>query len=484
MDFDLELCHIPGTTNKANALSRRPDHNEGTKDNEVIIALPDSLFARALQISKLDKDIRTLQKRNHEVFTQWKRSYQCQEINRILYKDGALVVTTKGTARRDLLKHYHDGIMAGHPGVWKTLLGLRKDYWWPNMRLYIQHYIAGCATCQQNITITHRNIPPLQPIVPEENAAPFTTIAMDFVVKLPKSKGNDSILTVTDQGCSKVVILLPCEETMGSEEIAELFKNRAFPYTSIPTWVILDCDPRFMSSLFKELCRTLGIRQNISTAYHPQTDGQSERMNQSMEDLLCIFCNYRQDDWVEWLPVVQYILNSQPSATTQKALYEVWMGHIPLAHQAATIKNVPKLEERLKLLKVIRKVALAAITKAQEKWQKDTGFKPYKLGEQVWLEGTHLHTTHPTRKLRPKHCGPFKVLRAIREVSYQLELPVQWKIHDVFHAKLLHPYVETEEYGINFQEPPPDLIEGEEKWEVKQILDEPKQGQTQQYLIR
>ena len=79
---------------------------------------------------------------------------------------------------------------------------------------------------------------------------------------------------------------------------------------------------------------------------------------------------------------------------------------------------------------------------------------------------------------------PFKVLRTIREVSYQLELPARWKIHDVFHAKLLHPYVETEEYGINFQEPPPDLIEGEEKWEVKQILDEPKQGQTQQYLIR
>ena len=229
---------------------------------------------------------------------------------------------------------------------------------------------------------------------------------MDFVVKLPKSKGNNSILTVTDQGCSKVVILLPCEETMGSEKIAELFKNRAFPYTGIPTWVISDCDPRFTSSLFKELCRTLGIRQNISTAYHPQTDGQSERMNQSMEDLLCIFCNYRQDDWVEWLPVVQYILNSQPSVTTQKALYEVWIGHIPLTHQAATIKNVPKLKERLKLLKVIRKVALAAITKAQEKWQKDMGFKPYKLGEQVWLEGTHLQTTHPTRKLRPKRYGP------------------------------------------------------------------------------
>ena len=139
---------------------------------------------------------------------------------------------------------------------------------------------------------------------------------------------------------------------------------------------------------------------------------------------------------------------------------------------------MPKLEERVKLLKAIRKDVFEAITKAQEKWKRSIGFKLYKPGERVWLEGTHLHTTHPTRKLRPKRYGPFKVLRTVGEVSYQLELPARWKIHDVFHAKLLHPYMETEEYGINFQEPPPDLIKGEEEWEVEQILDEHKQGQT------
>ena len=115
-----------------------------------------------------------------------------------------------------------------------------------------------------------------------------------------------------------------------------------------------------------------------------------------MEDLLHIFCNYRQNNWAEWLPVVQYILNSRVSATTQKAPYEVWMGHIPLAHQVAAVNNVPKLEERVKLLKAVRKDVSEAITKAQEKWKRNTGFKPYKPGEQVWLEGTHLHTTHPT----------------------------------------------------------------------------------------
>ena len=99
---------------------------------------------------------------------------------------------------------------------------------------------------------------------------------VDFVVKLSLSKGSDSILTITDQGCTKAVILVPCREDMGAEAVAELFKERVFPYTGIPTKLISDCDTQFTSLWFKELCRTLGINQNMSTAYHPQTDGQSE----------------------------------------------------------------------------------------------------------------------------------------------------------------------------------------------------------------
>ena len=147
------------------------------------------------------------------------------------------------------------------------------------------------------------------------------------------------------------------------------------------------------------------------------------------------------------------------------------------------IKNVPKLTEQVESLKIVRQNALRAIAKAQKKWKRDTGFKPYKVGNCIWLEGTHLHTTHPTWKLRLKWYGPFKVLQTVGGVSYQLKLPACWKIHNVFHAKLLHPYIKMEEYGINFQEPPPNLIKGEEEWKVEQILDEHKQGQIQQYLI-
>ena len=211
--------------------------------------------------------------------------------------------------------------------------------------------------------------------------------------------------------------------------------------------------------------------QNLSTAYHPQTDGQSERTNQMMEGLLRIFCNHQANDWAEWLSVVQYIINSQPSSTTKKAPYKLWMGHIPRAHQVIKDLKVPNLVERQNTLETVREEAALAMRRAQESWVKPTNYKPYQEGDKVWLEATNLHTTHPTKKLGPKRYGPFKVLERVRHVNFHLELPVHWKIHNIFHAKLLHPYTETEEHGENFTEPPPDLIEGVAEWEVEKILD-------------
>ena len=237
-DFDLELRHIPGSTNKADALSQRPDHDDGSQDNEEVIALPDFLFARALTAGKEDKRILEGQKVDKGIFEEWKHLYQCEERDGVLYRKEALVVTRGRENYRDLLKRYHDRTMAGHPGVWKTWLALQQDYWWPTMKMFIKEYVAGCTVCQQAKTITWQNQPPLQPITPKGRPLPFATMAVDFVVKLPESKGNDTILTITDQGCAKAVILVPCCEDMGAEAIAELFKERVFPYTGIPTKLI------------------------------------------------------------------------------------------------------------------------------------------------------------------------------------------------------------------------------------------------------
>jgi hypothetical protein len=190
-----------------------------------------------------------------------------------------------------VVHHYHDTTTAGHPGAASTLLAIAKDYWWPKMKDFIHAYVKGCATCQMTKANTHPNRPPLSLITPDPNAVPFLTVSVDWVTKLPLSEGYDSILTITNHNCSKAVVLLPCKETMTSKELAELYVERVFPHYRLPDKVISDCDPRINSDLFQDLCATIGIKQNISSAYHPQTDGQSERTNQSMEAVLQTLCN-------------------------------------------------------------------------------------------------------------------------------------------------------------------------------------------------
>jgi hypothetical protein len=162
------------------------------------------------------------------------------------------------------------------------------------------------------------------------------------------------------------------------------------------------------------------------------------------------------------------------------------MGFIPRTHQPTHVGNVPAIEERKAQLLEARKSAQEAISKVQSLWTKDPHFQRYCVDQKVWLEGTHLRTTHPMTKLRAKCFGPFKVMEVLSAVTYRLNLPPAWKIHNAFHAAVLHPYKETELHGPNFTEVPPDLIEGHEEWEVDDVLTSRHTGKrkTLQYLVR
>ena len=225
----------------------------------------------------------------------------------------------------------------------------------------------------------------------------------------------------------------------------------------LPQKIISDRDPRFTSTFFKELCKLLHVKQNISTAYHPQTDGQSEKTNQHVETALRIYCNYQQNDWSEWLAIVQYAINARPSVTTKQTPYELWMGFLPLAHQAAYQTKEkglpPSLEAYKERFQEIRTNTQEAMKRAQELLGRKSSHQPYQKDQKVWLEGRNLQTTHPTIKLRPKCYRPFKIVEVIGPTTYCLGLPSRWKIHNAFHASLLLLYYETKEHGHNFLEP-------------------------------
>ena len=245
------------------------------------------------------------------------------------FKGTAMVVVENNDLRRGVITLFHDHKALGHPGITKTLQLIAPYYWWPNMKTFVTEYIKGCATCQMSKINCNPSHPPLFPISPIENACPFETIALDFITKLPPSGGYDTILTITDTDCSKASILLPCHKTIDPEGVAALYATHMTPHYGIPCKVISDCDIRFMSKFTTDLCHLLDIHQNISTAYHPQTDGASERTNQTLEQYLQIFCGSQQDNWHAWLPLAQYTKNSWPSSTTKKTPFNLLIGYTP-----------------------------------------------------------------------------------------------------------------------------------------------------------
>ena len=208
---------------------------------------------------------------------------------------------------------------------------------------------------------THPTQLPLFPITTDPEALPFQVIALDFVTKLPVSEGHNSILTITDHDCSKASILIPCKESITAEGTAELYAKHVALHYGTPTSIISDRDPRFRATFTKELCKIFGIKQNISSANHPQTDGQSERTNQQMEQYLRTVTSKDQKDWSRWIPLAQYVKNSWVNSTTKKTPYELILGYTPTIHQPNRTTVLPKLANQMEQLKKHREEAQEAI---------------------------------------------------------------------------------------------------------------------------
>jgi hypothetical protein len=181
--------------------------------------------------------------------------------------------------------------------------------------------------------------------------------------------------------------------------------------------------------------------------------------------------DHHQTNWAPYLPIAQFAHNNWPSDTTRKLLFFFLMGYNPHADWISTNSPLPQVTLRLEQLKQAQETAQQLMIKAQQSWVKHCDMPKYKEGDQVWLEGKNLCLNQPTAKLVPRQHGPFKVVKVLSPVSYQLVLPTQWSIHPVFHIDLLTPYQETIMHGPNYQCPLPDLVNGEEEYSVEKILD-------------
>jgi transposase InsO family protein len=188
---------------------------------------------------------------------------------------------------------------------------------------------------------------------------------MDLITDLPASRGYNSILTIVDHGCSKAAIFLPCHKAIDAIGVASLYAERVFPFYGIPKKIISDRDPQFMAQFAKELCGVLKIDQNLSTAYHPQTDGQSERANQRVEQYLRIYGNEEQNDWADLLPLAQFTHNTWPNESTGQTPFNLLIGHMPTLVIAEKDTTIFEITRRKEWLEQNRLRAQAALKNAQ-----------------------------------------------------------------------------------------------------------------------
>ena len=200
-----------------------------------------------------------------------------------------------------------------------------RQFFWPNFVADIRRFVRNCDTCRSTTVWRDRRQGLLRPLpVPDRQ---WREIAIDFVGPLPESRGCTMVMVVTDR-LSKGVILIACEK-IDTDKVAKRLLHYFYPRHGLPAAITTDRGPQFTGQLWRRLCKLLGINRRISTAYHPETDGATERANAEIECLLRRLVNYQQDDWVGWLPMVEFALRTRDSSTTGVSPFFLSHGYHP-----------------------------------------------------------------------------------------------------------------------------------------------------------
>ncbi|KAL5596456.1 uncharacterized protein BROUX77_007140 [Berkeleyomyces rouxiae] len=342
------------------------------------------------------------------------------------------------------LKNCHDIMPSGHPGQKNTFELLVREYWWPGMRRDVIRYIRNCEVCQRIKSARHSPYGLLKPLtIPQ---ARWTSVSLDFITGLPVSNSFDMILVVVDR-LSKMAHFIPCDSSLDAAGFAKLYLSAVYRLHGLPLDIVSDRGSLFTSAFSKALAKLLGIKQNLSTAFHPQTDGQTERVNSILEQYLRGYTYYRQDNWADLLPLAEFSYNDSESSSTMLTPFFANHGFHPRSGRESLPVSVEKgpLRNFVKELDNICQFLKTEITWSRERMTEyanrhKSSAPLLREGDLVWLLSRNIRTTRPSKKLDFKKLGPFKILRKVSSHAYELALPATMKVHPVFHVCLLEPF--------------------------------------------
>jgi hypothetical protein len=365
----------------------------------------------------------------------------------ILYKN---LIYIAGSSLRDKILHdYHDSPVHGHQGTEKTLERITQNYYWPGLRTSVEKYINTCDLCWKSKSQRHAPYGQLQPMSTPE--VPWETIAWDFVVKLPKSKEPlsnaiyDSIWVICDK-LTKWAYFIPYKESSGPEELAYEFMKTVYSTHGMPKNIITDRAQLFLDKFWQTFSSKLGLKSKMSSAYHPETDGQTERLNQTLEQYLRCFVSYQQNDWVRYLPLAQFTYNTSKHSITKSTPFYANYGReaIPFRQPFETTRWNQRASLDAEQLKNLHKtlqndVEFLNTRMAHYYNQRHRKEPSLKEGDKVFLLRTNIKTKRPSDKLDFKKLGPFPITKKINDVTYSIQLPQGTRLLNKFHISLLEP---------------------------------------------
>jgi len=217
-----------------------------------------------------------------------------------LHYEGRLYVPDAKDLRLRILKDKHDHLLAGHFGINKTTELVRREYTWPGVRKFVHDFCSSCTTCRRSKAPRHKPYGLIKQLpIPSR---PWDSISMDFIEHLPESSGFTAILVIVDR-LSKQGIFIPTTDSVDSAGLAKLFIRDVFSKHGVPAHVTSDRGSKFVSIFFRSLGEALNMNLHFTSGYHPEADGQTERVNQTLKQILRVFCSYQQDDWSSLLPM-------------------------------------------------------------------------------------------------------------------------------------------------------------------------------------
>ena len=361
-----------------------------------------------------------------------------------------------------------------------------RNYWWPGVTRDVGKYVEGCDLCQRMKNKTEELAGKLK--LSKVPKRPWSHLTVDFITKLPVVAGKDTVLVVCDR-LSKMTHFVATTEGASAEGLARLFWDNVWKLHRLPESVVSDRGPQFAAELTKELNRMLGIKTKLSTAFHPQTDGQTERMNQELEQYLQFFIEHRQKDWPEWMAAAEFAINNKVYMATKMSPFMANYGRE--MRMGGDIRRKEKVESTMEFVERMKKVheeVEVALRKTQEEMKRyvDRGRREteeWKKGDQVLLRAKDLvFKERPSTKMMERYIGPYAIEEIVSLNVVKLKLPSSMRIYLVVNVSQIVRYKEQIKEQKKEKGKPVEVEEVEE-WEVEKILNKKKIREVVKYLI-